>query len=97
MNVKLFRLVSGEEIMGELKNLEGSSKLEIKNPAMIIMQQSGQGVAMGLMPFMPYAESNLVTFQADKIVAECEADVKLINEYNRIFGSGIQIANSLPR
>jgi hypothetical protein len=47
------------------------------------------GVAIA--PYMPYADGN-VTLYSNAIAADCKPDVNLVNEYNKIFGSGIQIA-----
>lgn len=96
MNVKIYRLISGEEIIGERFN-ETSDNIEIKNPAAIIMQATKDGnMGMGMMPFMPYAESQKITIYKQALSAQCEPDLNLVNEYNRIFGSGIQIANVMP-
>lgn len=96
MSAKVYRLISGEELIGDLLNGTGES-LVLKNVAVIIMQQTKDGqVGMGMMPFMPYAESEKVTIHKSAIAAECEPALQLVNEYNRIFGSGIQIANVMP-
>jgi hypothetical protein len=93
MNIKVFKLVTGEEIIAEIFNWFDAN-IELKNPAVIVMQQTQQGVGVGLMPFMPYSTGNVKVYRVS-LVSEAEPDVKMINEYNRIFGSGIQIVNSL--
>ena len=47
------------------------------------------GVAIA--PYMPYASGNINLYYS-AIAAECIPDQNMINEYNRIFGSGIQVA-----
>ena len=94
MNIKVFKLVTGEEIISEVFNWFDAF-VELKNPAVIVMQQTQQGVGVGLMPFMPYSTGNIKVYRVS-LVSEAEPDVKMINEYSRIFGSGIQIANTLP-
>jgi hypothetical protein len=53
-------------------------------------------VGVGIAPYMPYAEGK-VTIRITAIAAEADADQKLVNEYNRLFGSGIVIANVIPK
>lgn len=88
--IYIFKLVSGEEIIGEMFNFSDRN-YEIKNPAVIIMQQTQQGMGIGLMPFMPYSEGN-VNLNKTTITADANPSQNMINEYNRIFGSGIQVA-----
>lgn len=89
-SIVIFKIVSGEEMIGEVFSPLGDS-VEIKNPAVIMMQRSGDGVGIGLMPYMPYCEGNVSFFKAS-IVAQGEPSQNMVNEYNRIFGAGIQVA-----
>jgi hypothetical protein len=57
------------------------------------MQKTEQGVGLGMMPYMPYVSGNVI-LSTHAIAAEGDPDVKLVNEYNRLFGSGIQIASA---
>lgn len=92
MNIKVFKLISGEELISEVVNNLPTMKT-LKEPAVIVMQKTEQGVGLGMMPYMPYVSGN-VTLGTHAIAAEGEPDVKLVNEYNRLFGSGIQIASA---
>lgn len=96
-NIKVFKLISGEEIIGEVFNNFDQS-IELKSPATIVIQQTQQGVGVGLMPYMAYATGNIHLYK-NAIASDAEPDIKMVNEYNRIFGSGIQIASagSIPR
>ena len=95
MAVAIFRIISGEEIIGDVvKTDNDTNSIEVKNPALMIMQQqSADKVGLGLLPFMPYADGN-ITIKVDHITAECEPSTEVRNEYSRIFGSGIQIASA---
>jgi hypothetical protein len=92
MNIKVFKLISGEEIIAEVFNALADN-IELKSPATIVIQQTAQGVGVGLMPYMAYATGNIKLYKTS-IASEAEPDIKMINEYNRIFGSGIQIATA---
>lgn len=89
--VKVFKLINGEELISEVFNTyEGH--YELKNPANIMLQptQSGQ-MGVGIAPYMPYADGN-VTLNWSAVAAEATPEQSMINEYNRIFGAGIEIA-----
>jgi hypothetical protein len=89
-SIVIFKLVSGEEMIGEVFNTYGESE-EIKNPAVVIMQRTEQGMGVALMPYMPYCDGN-ISFNKHSIVATGEPSQNMVNEYNRIFGAGIQVA-----
>lgn len=90
MNVKVFRMINGEEIISEVFN-QFEQSVELKNPAQIMLQRTETGMGVGIAPYMPYASGN-ITLRKAAVAAECEPDQNLVNEYNRIFGSGIQVA-----
>lgn len=96
MTVKAFKLVSGEDIIAEIVNGD-REVLILKNPAVIVVQRSEGGqVGVGLQPYAPFA-TGYVTLYKTSLIAEFDADMNLVNEYNRIFGSGIVIANQMPK
>ncbi len=92
MTTKVYKLINGEEIIAEVFNYY-DRHIELKNPATIVMQQTAQGMGVGLAPYMPYAKGNVDLYR-QSIASEAEPDVKMENEYSRIFGSGIQIATA---
>ncbi len=93
MTTKVYKLINGEEIIAEVFNYY-DRHIELKNPATIVMQQTAQGMGVALAPYMPYAKGN-IDLHRQSIASEAEPDIKMENEYSRIFGSGIQIASSL--
>ena len=90
MKVKVFKMINGEELIAEIFNYYDST-VELKNPAQIVLQRTEGGMGVGIAPYMPYASGNVHLYK-NAIAAECEPDQNLVNEYNRIFGAGIQIA-----
>lgn len=91
--VKVFKLINGEELISEVFNTFGES-FELKNPANIMLQQTGNGqMGVGIAPYMPYANGNVSLYKG-AIAAEAEPDQSMINEYNRIFGSGIEVVSA---
>jgi len=92
MTTKVFKLINGEEIIAEVSRAY-DRHIELKNPATIVMQQTPQGMGVGLAPYMPYAKGNVELYR-HSIASEAHPDIKMENEYSRIFGSGIQIATA---
>ena len=89
--VKVFKMINGEEIIGEVFNTY-DGKYELKSPANIMLQQTATGqMGVGIAPYMPYAGGNIMLYMS-AIAAEAEPDQSMVNEYNRIFGAGIQVA-----
>ena len=50
-------------------------------------------MGVALAPYMPFANGN-VKIHKNAIAAECTPDQNMINEYNRIFGSGISVVSA---
>jgi len=93
MTVKVCRLVSGEDVIADVE-VDQHGYL-FSNPALIVVQQTQDGrVGAAFAPFAPYAKDGKVRIFKDFVAGEMELDIKLINEYNRIFGSGIMIAGA---
>lgn len=89
-NVKVFKLINGEELISEIHN-HYDKHFELKNPATIMLQPTASGqMGVGIAPYMPYASGNINLYK-NAIAAEADPDQSMVNEYNRIFGAGIQI------
>jgi hypothetical protein len=87
--IKVFKLISGEELIAKVE-VTGLG-YTIESPATILMQQTKEGVGLALMPYMPYAEGKMKLF-SQSIATEATPSDNMVNEYNRLYGSGIQIA-----
>jgi len=86
----VFKLTSGEEMIGEIFNVYDNC-YEVKNSAVIMLQRTDAGVGVALMPYMPYCGEKL-SFYRNNIVATGEPSQNMVNEYNRLYGSGIEVA-----
>jgi len=91
-DVKVYKMINGEDVMGEVFNVLGEV-IELKNPSQIILQRTETGMGVALAPYMPFADGN-VKISKNAIAAECIPDQNMINEYNRIFGSGISVVSA---
>ena len=90
--IKVFKLINGEEIISDVKETTADSFI-LGSPATIVMQQTEKGVGVGIAPYMPYASGD-ITLQKTGVTSHGVPDVQMENEYNRIYGSGIQIASA---
>jgi len=97
MTVKIFKMINGEVIMADIVSEDfGQGHYVVNEPASVMLQERDGGMGVGIAPYMPYAEGR-VNIRLNAIAAEADADQKLANEYNRLFGSGIVIANVIPK
>lgn len=87
--IKVFKLLNGEEIIAKVE--PAGVGYSLKDPAAIVIQQTEKGVGVGLAPYMPYANGDIMLYSSS-IGTEGSPTLAMENEYNRIFGSGIQIA-----
>lgn len=85
-DTKLIRLVTGEELLA--KHVEGNT---YKDLAIIIPQGGGN---LGIMQYTPYAKIDKITFREDHIMFVVEPKQELINEYNKVYGSGLVMATA---
>lgn len=98
MTVKAVKLISGEELVGEVVHEEkiGSSQgdivteITLKNVLMIMIQRDKEGnLNIGFVPFAPYLGKEVAfDFQMEKIIFAKEVDTQMANMYNSVF-SGI--------
>lgn len=89
--IKVFKLLNGEEIIAKTKQVDLGYQLS--DPAAIVIQPTEKGVGVALAPYMPYAESE-ITLYATAIGTEGTPSKNMENEYNRIFGSGIEVVSA---
>lgn len=92
MNIKVIRLLNGEELIG--KYSESPTHATLEKVGIVQMIPTQKGVNIGLFPFAPYAEEETFEFSHEHIVTSFTPGTDLLNNYNRMFGSGIQIAGA---
>lgn len=104
--IKCFQLTNGQDIMGDCVgsdstvNFMTGDEFVMKNPAGIHMvpSQNKEGqFGIALIPFLPFAEDEKIMIKKDKIMISYAPTVELQNNYSKLFGAGIQIANVIPR
>jgi hypothetical protein len=82
MNIKVLRLVTAEELIGEWDQ----EKSSIINPVVMVPVSKDK---IGFQPWITLSDEEEISLKDQHIMAIVTPDVKLQNEYNRVFGSGL--------
>ena len=87
MTVKAVKLISGEELVGEVLH-EDEKEIVLKNVLAILIQRDQNGnLGVGFVPFAPYLGRDAsFEFALDKLHFVKEVDTQMANQYNSIFG-----------
>ena len=95
--IKLLTFKTNHSIMGDVT--EESNVVVIAKPVQVIMQPTKDGASMGFVPYVQFCEEwkTGISIKKDDILFESTPLVELTNQYNEMFGSGIQIASSIPK
>lgn len=84
-DIVLFKLISGEEIVGTVVSASTNS-FELTDVVTLAYHPNGDGkMSVGFAPHMPYAEGN-VTLYTSAIAIRSDVQEDMVNEYKRIFG-----------
>ena len=84
MNVKIVKLISGEELIGEFDEKTNT----ITNPVVMVPVSDK---SIGFSPWMPYSEDKSFILKEEQIQIIATPSKVIANEYSKAFGSGIVI------
>lgn len=94
MNILIIKLITGEEVIADAEASQ-LGYLELKNPMVLMGRPDESGkIRMGMIPFAQFTEDKVVRLYPHAIVADYKPAVEILNQYNRVFGSGIQLATA---
>jgi len=97
--VKIFKLTTSEEVIGFCTRKD--SKVYIDKPCAIMLISSKSTPdkhSMALIPYAAYTKDHKIEIDESQIVWEADLEDDILNQYNSIFGSGIQIVSGeIPR
>ena len=98
MAVKLITFKTNQTIIANVV-AENDERITVKETVQVIVQPSKDGPMMGFSPFLEYAQEfkTGISFDVSDILCITSPVTELENEYNKLFGSGIQIASSIPK
>jgi len=92
MAIKGLRLLSGEEILGDVTALEDG--VSIKNPCALSFGQNPQKPTLSFVPLLPHAVEDVVSISNTMIVFQYTPMEQLVNKWNEIYGNGLVMPNS---
>jgi hypothetical protein len=97
MTVKLLTFKTNHTIMGDVVKQNGN--YVISQPVQVVMQPGKEGMSIGFVPFLQFCDEfkTGITLVKEDILCETQPVVDLENQYNDLFGSGIQIASTIPK
>lgn len=84
MAVKILKLITGEEVIGEVES-ESNKFVELKNPLSIMLRPSQEGFTFGFVPWCNLMDGNK-QIPLDKVVVMGDASDDVKNTYNSMFG-----------
>ena len=95
MAVKIVRFIAGEELLGDVEQVDENT-VRITNPTLISAMQNPKSGNMDvhMAPFAPLSASKSVEFSVTHVLCQYEPVVDIINKYNNVFGSRIVLPNS---
>jgi hypothetical protein len=96
--IKLITFKTNQTILGEFVS-ETPTHITLKQTVQVIVQPTKDGPMMGFSPFLEFSEEFKTGISLPKENIQCTTTpiVELANQYNQVFGSGIQIASSIPK
>lgn len=91
MTIQILKLVTGEELIGDV---EQNGNFSIKQPCALqmVVSRSDGTPSMSMIPYAFYVEGHVVNISKEYVVWSAKPVDEVYNQYNRIFGSGIQLA-----
>ena len=98
MSVKLVTFKTNQTIMAAVDCIDDNT-ITVKEPVQVVIQPTKDGPMMGFSPFLDYAlefNTGIKISMAD-VLCITTPSRELENQYNKVFGSGIQIASSIPK
>jgi hypothetical protein len=83
--IKIFKLITGEEIVAEVVS-ETEDSVSLKNCVALVLQPSRDGkLSFGFVPFGAMVDGD-ITIKKDKLLFTAAASDDLKNNYNSMFG-----------
>ena len=97
-DVRLFRLTTGEDIIGNIKEGdEESNTITLEKPYVIIPQQEAPGkpVTLGFHSYIPYVKCDEVVFKNENIITSVQPNDDLKKTYQQNTGGIVQVEKQL--
>jgi len=97
MSLKLITFKTNHTILAEVEIKEHT--VIMKQPVQVVMQPTKEGPTITFVPFLEYATEfkTGIKLSLEDVLCTTEPVKELTNQYNHIFGSGIEIVTSIPK
>ena len=97
MTIKLITLKTNHTLIASLT--ENGNSYSLKEPVQVVMQPTKDGPMMAFSPFIDYCDEfkTGIEIQKEDVLCITTPVRELENQYNQVFGSGIQIASAIPK
>lgn len=101
MILKILTMKTNHNMLGEVKETDDGKAFLLKEPVQVVSvppSASNRDGGIAFVPFLEYCEEFRTGIRIEKTDVLCVTVPirELENQYNQIFGSGIQIANVIP-
>ena len=87
--IRLYRLSSGEDVIGTPQESYRADHVAIKKPFVLIPMQGqpGKPMQIGFHPYIPYTKDEVIHIKELNIITETTPDDNMINAYQQNTGS----------
>lgn len=93
MNIKLVRLVTGEDVLTEF--VDTGDVVTFINPLIVYIRPTETGVPqVGMSQWVPYSAAKEFNIPKERIVFVTEPAEDIRGNYDRVFGSGLIVPSS---
>ena len=86
--IKLYRLTSGEDVIGKPTDSNKANHIAITKPFVLIPMQGqpGKPMQIGFHPYIPYTKDKVIHIKEANIITETTPDDNMINAYQQNTG-----------
>ena len=95
MNIKYFKLISGEEIAAKVEGTifteAGMESVKLKDPVKLVLMPP---MGLSFIGFCNFMKGEEAIIKKEHIMIEGELETEILNAYNEKFGSGIVISET---
>jgi hypothetical protein len=88
-NIKLLKLITGEEVLAEVSDSIVSDKILIKNAVRVVVMPNKldpKTPNVGFAPWADFSDDKTVTLDKSHIIAIMSPIKEFVNQYNSMFG-----------
>ena len=86
--IRLYRLSSGEDVIGTPQESDKADHVALKKPFVLIpmQEQPGKPMQIGFHPYIPYTKDEIIHIKEANIITDTTPDDNMINAYQQNTG-----------